>query len=94
MLPVGYRSEYQQCADNTYSGFMCHHFLKMLSWLTVGQIHKEFYFQHELLLFSHSFYPIIERLALWAGSKKIGFAVPECRGVMEYWSLGILDLVE
>jgi len=40
------------------------------------------------------FYFNIENLVLWARSEKIAFAADLCRGVMEYWSVGILGLVE
>jgi hypothetical protein len=36
----------------------------------------------------------IETPDLLAGSEKIGFAVNECHGVLEQWSVGVLGLVE
>jgi hypothetical protein len=36
-----------------------------------------------------AFYSKIEK----AGSEKIGYAVNECHGVLEYWSVGILGLM-
>jgi hypothetical protein len=39
-------------------------------------------------------YSNIESLVLRARPEKIDFAVNECHGVMEYWSAGIMGLVE
>jgi hypothetical protein len=36
----------------------------------------------------------IKNLVFWARSEKIGFAVNECHGVLEKWSVGVLGLVE
>jgi hypothetical protein len=36
------------------------------------------------------FYSITENLVLWARSQKIGCAVKLHRGMMEYWSVGIM----
>jgi hypothetical protein len=35
-----------------------------------------------------------ENLVLWARSEKIGYALNQGRGMMEYWSAGMLGLVE
>jgi hypothetical protein len=35
-----------------------------------------------------------ENLVLWARSEKIGYAVNQGRGMMEYWSAGMLGLAD
>jgi hypothetical protein len=39
-------------------------------------------------------YTDIESLVLWAGSEKIGCVLNICRGMMEYWNVGVLSLAE
>ncbi len=36
----------------------------------------------------------IENLVLRARSEKLGYSVNKCRGMMEYWIVGILGLAE
>ena len=38
------------------------------------------------------FYSNIENLVLWARSEKIGYALNQYHGTMEYWNAGILGL--
>jgi hypothetical protein len=39
-------------------------------------------------------YSAIENLVFWARSEKIGYALNQCLGTMEYWNDGILGLVQ
>jgi len=36
------------------------------------------------------FYSNLENLVLWARSELTGYAEEKCRGMMEYWKLGIM----
>jgi hypothetical protein len=36
------------------------------------------------------FYSISENLVLWARSELTGYAEEKCRGMMEYWKVGIM----
>jgi hypothetical protein len=36
------------------------------------------------------FYSKLENLVLWARSELTGYAEEKCRGMMEYWNVGIM----
>jgi hypothetical protein len=36
------------------------------------------------------FYSNLENLVLWARSELTGYAEEKCRGMMEYWKVGIM----
>jgi len=39
-------------------------------------------------------YSNIENLVLWGRSAKLGYAVNQGRGMMEYWNAGVMGLME
>ena len=48
------------------------------------------YLKKGYLVYTGSLYSNIENLVLWARSEITGCAVDKCRGMLEYWNVGIL----
>ena len=73
--------------DNDF-GTLLHHF-EVFAQMHFGVLNTDTCRLHAKPLYSN-----IENLVFWARSEKIGYALNQCHGTMEYWNAGILGLVQ